>query len=104
MAGEALDVLTRLAGLSALERFQYRQVQSHPPLMQEARVGNFMCQGMFEGVLRLRKEAGVVEELGGLEVRERQAEVFAPLFDDCREQGQRHVLVDDGRYLEQPPL
>ncbi len=85
VAGEALDVLTRLVGLPAFERFQYRQVQGHPPLVQEARVRNFMCQRVLERVLRLREEAGVIEELGGLEVRERPAEVFLPLFDDCRE-------------------
>src|SRR6266481_9308031 len=78
VAGEALDVLTRLVGLPAFERFQYRQVQGHPPLVQEARVRNFMCQRVLERVLRLREEAGVIEELGGLEVRERPAEVFLP--------------------------
>ena len=66
VTSEVLDLFARLVGLPALQRFEDSQVQSHPPLLQEARESNFVRQSVLEGVLELREELRLVEELGRL--------------------------------------
>jgi len=94
VASETLDRLTRLVGLPALQRFQNSQVQRLPSLLQEARVGHFVRQGVLERVRQLREEVRFVEELGSLKVRETLAEVPLRVLDDCLEENERHVLAD----------
>src|SRR5260370_16871962 len=104
VASETLDLLTRLVGGPALQRFQNSQVKRHPSLLQEAPVGNLMRQRMLEGVLELREEVRFVEELGSLKVRETLTEVLFRILDDGLEQSERHVLADHGGSLEQALL
>ena len=45
-------------------------MQHPPPLQQEAAVGHLVGQGVLEGVVRLGEQAGLVEELRRLQVRQ----------------------------------
>jgi hypothetical protein len=44
-------------------------MQQPPSLVKQAAIGNLVRQGMLEGVLMLREEAGLIEELGLLQLR-----------------------------------
>jgi hypothetical protein len=57
---------------------------------------------VLEGVLEIREETRLVEELGGLEVSEPTTQVcFGPLGNGEQER-ERHILADDRGRLEQP--
>ena len=61
-----------------------------------------MGQGVLEGVVRLGEQAGLVEELRGLEMGEAAVQgVFGQLGDGLQ-QGQGDLMANDGRGLQQP--
>ncbi len=86
--------------MSTLKGFQNAQVQRHPLLLQEARIADFVRQGMLEAVLELREEVRLVKELGTLKVRETPTKVPFPVLGDGLEQSERHVLADHRGSLE----
>jgi hypothetical protein len=57
---------------------------------------------MPEGVLEIGEEPALVEELGGLEGPEPATEDLLGRVGDRLEQGEGHVLADDGRRLQEP--
>ena len=79
-------------------------MQPPPPLPQEAVVGHLVGQGMLEGVVRLGEQAGLVEELGGLQVRQAAVQGGLGQLGDGLEQRQGHLSANDGRGLEEPLL
>ena len=97
---ETLDLLIRRVGVSTLKCFQNAQVQRRPLFLQEARIGDFVRQGMLEAVLELREEVRLVKELGTLKVRETVTKVPFPVLDDGLQQSERHVLADHRGSLE----
>ena len=68
MVRQAFDLLCH--AVSGVKGLDNTGMQRLAPLLQQAAVGHFVGQGMLEGVLALGKQAYLVEELGGLEVRE----------------------------------
>ncbi len=50
--------------------------------MRETAVGHLLGEGMLEGVLDLGEEARLIEELGGLQVREAVADLLLRLLGD----------------------
>ena len=79
-------------------------MQRLPSFLQEAPVGDFVRQRMLEGVVELREEVRLVEELGCLKVRETLTEIPLSVLDDGLEQNERHVLADHRGSLEQALL
>ena len=73
MVRQAFDLLGHPVGRERLEGLDNARVQHPPPLLQEAAVGHLLRQGMLEGIGRLGEEARLIEELGGLEVRQAAA-------------------------------
>ena len=71
------------------------------PLLQEAAVRDLMRERVFERVVEIREEAGLVEELGGLEVGEPTTQVFFGPLGNGEQERERHVLADDRGRLEQ---
>ena len=61
-----------------------------------------MRERVLEGVLEIREEARLVEELGGLEVGEPATQLFLGQLGDGEQERERHVLADDRGRLEQP--
>ncbi len=66
MVRQALDLLGQPVPASASRASTMPGMQRPPPLLQEAAVGHLMGEGVLEGVLVLRKEARLVQELGRL--------------------------------------
>ena len=68
--GQAFDLLGHPLRRERLEGLDNARVQRPPPLQQEAAVGHLVRQGMLEGVFRLGEQAGLIQELRRLEVRQ----------------------------------
>ena len=70
MVRQAFDLLGQAVPGERLEGLDDAGVQRPPPLLQQAAVGHLVGEGVLEGVVALGEEARLVEELGGLEVRQ----------------------------------
>ena len=73
-----------------------------PALLEHAAVGDLVGERVLEGVLEIREEARLVQELGRLEVAEPPAKVVLGHVRDGLQERERHVLPDDGGGLEEP--
>ena len=47
-----------------------RACSTPPPLLEEAAVGHLVREGVLKGILPLREQARLIEELGPLELRQ----------------------------------
>ena len=70
MVRQAFDLLGHPLGRERLEGLDKARVQHPPPLQQEAAVGHLVRQGMLEGVFRLGEQAGLIQKLRRLQVRQ----------------------------------
>ena len=70
MVRQAVHLLGRPVGRERLEGFDDARVQPPPPLQQQTAVGHLVRQGMLKSVFRLREQAGLIQELRRLEVRQ----------------------------------
>ena len=52
------------------EGLDHARVQPPPPLQQETAVGHLVRQGVLEGIFALGEQAGLIQELGRLQVRQ----------------------------------
>src|SRR5262249_47198675 len=97
-----VDMLSQPVGMETLDALHDLPMEGAPSLLQEARVGDVVREGMLEGVREIREEPRLVEELSGLQVA--QAAPDSPLrsFGDRLKKRQRHILADDGGGLEKP--
>jgi hypothetical protein len=76
-------------------------MQCPPSLLEQRLVGHLLGEGMLEGVLVLREEACLVEELGGLQMCETQAQRRLRHLGNGLEKHQGHLCANDSRGLEQ---
>ena len=104
MVGQPFDLLGQTVGIEPFDGFDDAGVQGPPPLLQETAVGHLVGEGVLEGVLELGEEAGLVEELGGLQVAEAAAQLLLGQLRDGLQEGEGHLGADDGRGLEEPLL
>ena len=72
-----------------------------PRARQQRLIGHLLGQGVLEGVGTLRKEARLVEELGGLEVRQAAMQRRLGQLGDGLQQGQGHLGADDRGGLQE---
>ena len=72
--GEPLDVLGQALGVERLDGVDDPGVERAPAILEQAPVGHLVGERMLEGVLEIREEARLVQELGRLEVGEPAAE------------------------------
>ena len=84
--GEPLDLLSRgdRGGASRSPRRSAREARG--ALLQQAAVRDLVGERVLEGVLEIRKEPGLVEELGGLQVVEPATERLVRQLGDRLEQ------------------
>ena len=68
--GEPLDLLAEAIAVERLDRLDDPRVERAAPLLQQPAVGDLVGERVLEGVLEVREEPGLVEELGGLQVVE----------------------------------
>ena len=76
-------------------------MQPAPPLLQETVIGHLVCQGVLEGIDGHGHQAGLVEELGGLEVRQTLVEGRLRHLGDGLEQRHGHVHANDRGDLQE---
>ena len=101
---QAFDLLGHPLGRQRLESLDQARVQPPPPLLEQTPIGHFVGEGVLEGVFVVGKQAGLIQELGRLEVREAAVQgVLGKLGDDLQ-QGQGHLSADDRRGLQQALL
>ncbi len=67
---QPLDMLAEAIGVERLDRRHDPGVQRAPPLVEHAAVGHLVGERVLEGVFEIGEEARLVEELGGLQMRE----------------------------------
>ena len=104
MVRQAFDLLGHPLGRQRLEGLDQARMQHPPPLQQEAAVGHLVRQGMLEGVFLLGEQAGLIQELRRLEVRQAAVQRCLGQVRNGLEQRQGHLGANDGRGLEEPLL
>src|SRR5262245_5241474 len=95
MVGQPFDLVGQAIGRESFNDLNQPSMKGSPPLLYEPSIGDLMGQGVLEGVFRLGKEARLVEELGGLEVREATVQGGLGQLGDGLQQGQWHLGADD---------
>ena len=88
-------------GIEALDGRHDLAVEAAAPVLQQAPVGHLVGEGVLEGVFEVREEARLVQELGGLEAADRAAQLVLGQRGRRLEQGERHVLPDHRRRLQE---
>ena len=101
---QPLHVLDEAIGVQALDGGRHRGVKIAPALPQETGVGHVVGQRVLEGVLQIREELRLVEELRLLEMREPPPQGLLRLLRDRRQERVRHVLADHRGRLQEPLL
>src|SRR5712691_7543900 len=69
MVRQALDLLSHPIPHERFDGVDDAGMERSPPLQQKAAIGHLVGEGMLEGILVLGKEACLVEEFGGVEMR-----------------------------------
>src|SRR5262249_30101610 len=101
---QAFDLLREPLRVQRLDRRDDASVQSAPPVLQDAPVGHLMRERMLEGVFEVRKDARLVQELGGLEMAQSPTQVVLGRVGNGLQQGEGHILANDRGGLEQTLL
>ena len=100
--GEFFDVLVEAIGVEPLDRADERRVQRAAAIAQQAPVGDLVRQRVLERVLELGEQARLVQELRRLQPRQPASHSVLVEVGNDQQQGERHVLADDGGGLEEP--
>jgi hypothetical protein len=66
MMGQPLDVLAQPVGIRTLDGIDDADVNGPAPLLEHGAVGNLVSERMLEGVLAIREDPRLVQELGCL--------------------------------------
>ena len=91
---QPLDLLGQPVGIEPLDRRRDPTVKLAPTPLEEAPVGDLVREGVLEGVLEVGEEPGLVEELRGLQVGQRQPECGVGQLRDRLKLGEGDVLAD----------
>jgi hypothetical protein len=100
--GQPLRLLGDALGREPLDGLDDAGVQGTLPVVEQPLVRHLVRERVFERVLEVRKETGLVEELRGLEMSQLGAHLVFRRVGDGQEQRHGHVLADDRGRLEQP--
>ena len=101
--GQPLDVLSQPVGIEPLDGLDDPAMEGAPPVREQAAVGHLAGERVLEGVLEVRNEAGLVQELGPMQGRERTSQRVLGNVCDGPQEDQRHILPDDGGRLDELP-
>ena len=99
--GEPFDLLAEAICVERLDRADDPRMKLAAALLQQAAVRDLVRERVLEGVLEIRKQPRLVDELGSLQAVEPAAERLVRQIGDRLEQRERHVLADDGGDLQQ---
>src|SRR5262245_49700054 len=101
MIRQALDLFCQSVPSERLRRLDDAGMQHPPPLLEQTAVGHLVRQGMLEGVLALRKEARLVEELSGLEVGKTTMQTHFRQLGDGLQEGEGYFVPNHRGGLEE---
>ena len=73
---ECLEMLDQAVGMESLDRIDDLGVQRPTPIVEQTPISDVVDQRVLEGVLEIREQARLVEELTGHEMGEPRAERF----------------------------
>ena len=104
VVGEKRRTLAELPRLELLDRTRDRAVDAGSSLRELRAVGDFLGQRVLEGVLGLRIERLLVEELGARERMESGGQISVAEVRHAPENRLGELLADHRRRLEQPLL
>src|SRR6266571_1253995 len=79
------------------EGFHNANVEYAPSLLEQAVVGDLMGEGVLEGIGMVGEEPRLVQELGGLEVRQGAVDRRLGQLSNGLQQGQGHLVANDRR-------
>src|SRR5438132_1830637 len=88
MVAQSLDVLGEAVGIETFDHLYDPRVKRSPALIEQSAVRDLVSERVLEGILEVRIEAGLVEELGSLQVVEPATERLVRQLGDHREQYQ----------------
>ena len=91
VVGEAVGLVGALRQVEALEHVDDPGIERAPRVEDERVVRHLLREGVLEGVLELREQAGLVEELGRLQAPEHAAQGRLLVLADRFEKRERHV-------------
>ncbi len=94
-------MFTQPVRVEPLDRGHDLRVQLAAPVLQQAPVGHLVRERVLEGVLQVREELRLVEELRLLQMREPAPQGLLRLLRDRREQRVGHVLADHRGRLQE---
>jgi hypothetical protein len=96
VVGEAFDLLGRPVPGEPLEDLDNARMQCASPFLEQRLVSYLLGECMLEGVLDVREQARLIEELGPLQMGEAQAECLLRRLGDGLEEREGHLRADDG--------
>jgi hypothetical protein len=101
MVGETFDLLGRPFPGQRLEGLDDPGMEHAPSLLEQTAIRDLMREGVREGIFEIRKQPGLVKELGGLEAVEPATETFVLEVGGRLEERERDVLADDRGDLQE---
>ena len=104
MVGQPFHLVGEPVGIALFDSRDDTAMQQALPLAQQPPIGHLVRQGVLEGIVALGKQAGFVEELGGLQVRQATVQRFLRLVGDGLQQRPGHLRADHRSGLEQALL
>jgi hypothetical protein len=101
MMGQPLDLLRQPIVVEPLDRLHDARMQCFAPLLQHTAIGNFLGQGVLEGVFEVGEQTLLVQELPGLQRTKMLVQQLLGKLDDRLQQRVGHILADHRRGLQQ---
>ena len=104
MVRQPFHLVGEPVGLALFDGRHNAAMEQALPLAQQPPIGHLVRQGVLEGIDVLREQAGFVEELGGLQVRQAAVQRLVGLVGNGLQQRPGHLRANDRGGLEQALL
>ncbi len=101
VVGEPLEVLGQPVGVEMLDGLDHPRVERAAAILEQARVGHLVGEGVPERVLHVREEADLVQELAGLQQAQVAPHRLLAHVRDLLQERERDVLADHGGGLQE---
>jgi hypothetical protein len=91
MVGEPLELLGRAVDAEPLHGLDDADVKDTAAILEQGAIRDLVGEGVLEGVLKVREEPDLVQELGSLQPGEPLGERIVRKLGDGLEEGERHI-------------
>jgi hypothetical protein len=100
MVGQPFHLLGHLVSGKCLQGRDDPSMECPPPLLEQRLIGHLLGEGVLEGILDVGEEARLIEEFGGLQMCEAQAQRRLRHLGNGLEKHQGHLHANDRGGLE----